>query len=117
MSTESRKDEPKGFRVEDRRRFAPGTGETRPERPEETQADSSAAVESSGERRAEESAEVNFSSFLIGLSTQALMHLGEIPDPQTGKAEPALPMAKQVIDIIALLFDLRMRYVEAVKKR
>ena len=32
--------------------------------------------------------EINFSTFVISLSTQALMHLGEIANPLTGKIEP-----------------------------
>jgi hypothetical protein len=65
------------------------------------------------------------------------MHLGEIANPLTGKVEPDGPVAKQMIDIIGMLrektrgnlssgedrliedilFDLRMKYVEAVKKK
>ena len=81
--------------------------------------------------------EINFSTFVISLSTQALMHLGEIGNPIGGKVETDVPVAKQMIDILAMLkdktrgnldpnedrlmqdilFDLRMKYVEAVKKR
>jgi hypothetical protein len=65
------------------------------------------------------------------------MHLGEIGNPISGKVETDVPVAKQMIDILAMLkdktrgnldpnedrlmqdilFDLRMKYVEAVKKR
>jgi hypothetical protein len=65
------------------------------------------------------------------------MHLGEIGNPISGKVETDVPIAKQMIDILAMLkdktrgnldpnedrmmqdilFDLRMKYVEAVKKR
>src|SRR5262245_25644806 len=75
---------------------------------------------------------VTFSSFLLGLSTQALLHLGEIPNPAGGQAETDLVAAKQVIDILGMLeaktrgnleqaeqglvesvlYDLRMKYVE-----
>jgi hypothetical protein len=74
---------------------------------------------------------------VIGLSTQALMHLGEMANPLSGKVEPDVPVAKQMIDIVGMLrektrgnlnasedrlmedvlFDLRMKYVEAVKKK
>lgn len=79
--------------------------------------------------------EISFSAFVISLSTQALMHLGEVANPLSGKVETDIPVAKQLIDIIGVLrektrgnldsgeerlmedvlFDLRMRYVEAVK--
>ena len=29
--------------------------------------------------------EMTFATFMVGLSTQALIHLGEIPDPQSGQ--------------------------------
>jgi len=77
-------------------------------------------------------AEMSFGTFLVGLSTQALMLLGDIPDPQTGKPDRDLVGAQQLIDIIGMLeqktqgnldrdeaqliksvlFELRMKYVE-----
>lgn len=79
--------------------------------------------------------EVNFSYFLISLSSSALLHLGEIADPQTGEKRKDLPIAKHTIDTIAMLkektkgnlteeeqkalesilADLRWRYVRAVQ--
>jgi Domain of unknown function (DUF1844) len=142
MAEDREKSEGKGFKVADRRRFSE-TGEARETAPTEERSES--AVESrSDQRRAEapeeserSPVEINFSTFVISLSTQALMHLGEIPDPITGKVETELAVAKQMIDIIALLgeksrgnldpgeqqlmedvlYDLRMKYVEAVKKK
>jgi hypothetical protein len=143
MAEEREKEEGKGFKVEDRRRFSPETGEPR---------EGDQRVDSSGGRREEAPRaepredrrladeilpEINFSTFVISLSTQALMHLGEIPNPLTGKMESDIPMAKQMIDIIGVLrektrgnldqveeklvedvlFDLHMKYVEAVKKK
>ena len=80
--------------------------------------------------------EVNFSSFILSLSSSALLHLGEIADPQSGEKKKDLTLAKQSIDIIAilkdktegnlteeeqkllghLLYDLRMRFVKASEK-
>jgi len=77
--------------------------------------------------------EVNFSSFLLSLSSSSLLHLGEIADPQSGTKKKDLALAKQSIDIINLLkdktkgnltqeeekllehllYDLRMRFVKA----
>lgn len=77
--------------------------------------------------------EVNFSSFLLSLSSSILLHLGEIADPQSGEKKKDLSLAKQTIDIIGLLkdktkgnltqeeqnllehllYDLRMRFVKA----
>jgi len=79
--------------------------------------------------------EVNFNSLVFSLSSSAFFHLGEIADPQTGKKEKDLPLAKHAIDTIdllkqktagnltedeqkfidAILDDLKLRYVKAVK--
>lgn len=157
MDTEEQN--PKGFKVDDRRRFSP-EGELKAEhRGEEQNAQDSGAQASAsgGEARVGESAaaseaaardrahpeaggravaEITFETFVVGLSTQALMHLGEIPDPQSGEAEADLEAAQQLIDIIgmlhektrgnldqaeqnlmnAILFELRMKYVERARR-
>ena len=144
MANEEQKQaEGKGFTVQDRRRFSPDTGEARPDAPEEVARPGEAASQATpGAAQARESdqealPEINFSAFVISLSTQALMNLGEIANPISGKVETDVPVAKQMIDILGMLkdktrgnlnasedrlmedilFDLRMKYVEAVKKR
>jgi hypothetical protein len=134
--------EGKGFTVQDRRRFSPDTGEAREDAPEQPAAAPNASAGAQGVEQTQAGAEeplpeINFSAFVISLSTQALMHLGEIANPMSGKVEVDVPVAKQMIDILAMLkdktrnnlnasedrlvddilFDLRMKYVEAVKKR
>ena len=142
-SEEEKHSERKGFTVQDRRRFSPETGETRQDAPEEAARPAEAGSETTpGAAPALESdqealPEINFSAFVISLSTQALMNLGEIANPVSGKVEIDVPVAKQMIDILAMLkdktrgnlnasedrlmedilFDLRMKYVESVKKR
>ncbi len=140
MVGEEEKKEGKGFKVEDRRRFSPETGE-----PREVKADTAADFEKRTVKEEPEEGrkisneplpEINFSTFVISLSTQVLMHLGEVPNPLNGKTESDIAAAKQIIDIIGMLrdktrgnldsgeqkfmddvlFDLRMKYVEAVKK-
>jgi len=52
----------------------------------------------------EDTPPMDFASFTVGLATQAMMLLGEIPEPQTGKILPTnLAGARQTIDIISLL--------------
>jgi hypothetical protein len=143
MAEEGEKGEGKGFKVADRRRFSE-TGEAREAAPAAEARPEAEEPRTAGEKRGEgqnKSSDdlpgLNFSTFVISLSTQALMHLGEIPDPITGKVASDFPVAKQMIDIIGMLgektrgnldpgeqqlmedvlYDLRMRYVEAVKKR
>lgn len=138
------------FKVQDRRRFS-ATGEAREdvaeERAEESPASiggaasagaaSSAAESIGGEGTADAGPgpEITFASFAFSLSTQALVHLGEIPDPADGGTHVNLDAARQIIDILAILkektvgnldpaeasllenalYDLRMRYVERVR--
>ncbi|NNL65476.1 MAG: DUF1844 domain-containing protein [Myxococcales bacterium] len=48
--------------------------------------------------------QIDFSTFIVSLSTSALYHLGLVEDPQTGqKAAPDLPLASQTIDTLAVL--------------
>ncbi|OJH41154.1 DUF1844 domain-containing protein [Cystobacter ferrugineus] len=81
-------------------------------------------------------APITFSTFLIGLASSALIHLGEAPNPETGKAERDLVLARQSLDLLGmlqektrgnltgeekqlfdnLLADLRLRFVEASKR-
>ena len=76
---------------------------------------------------------IDFSTFLVSLSTSAMMHMGQGRQSGGEQLEPNLPLAKQSIDLLALLetktrgnltgdeerllsqllFDLRTRYVAA----
>jgi hypothetical protein len=136
--------EGKGFIIKDRRRFTE-EGESKEETKPEDQAEGpEAAIQEEGEdkAKAEEKIaeemplpEINFSTFIFSLNTSALLHLGDIADPATGKEQEDLPMAKQTIDLIAMLeektrgnltpdeenlvkhilYDLRLRYVQKAK--
>jgi Domain of unknown function (DUF1844) len=142
MATENDKEQQgKGFTVQDRRRFSE-SGELRPDSqpqaaPEGEKPTSSDETQETAKKDEAPLPEINFSTFVISLSTQALMHLGEIANPLTGQIEADTAVAKQMIDIIGMLrektrgnlnagedrliedilFDLRMKYVEAVKKK
>lgn len=80
---------------------------------------------------------VDFHTFVLSLGSSALLHLGELEHPEAGATKRDLPLAKHTIDILAmlqektkgnltppedkliesLLYDLRIRYVEATKGR
>jgi len=127
---DEQQDKPGGFRVTDRRRFT-DAGEERAGDPRREEA--AAAPDAPTPRPTAEP--VTFSTFVLGLSTQALLHLGEIPDPSSGRTEQDLVAGKHVIDILGILhektrnnleeaeaglldsvlYDLRMRYVELVR--
>ena len=138
---DNEKEERRGFRVTDRRRFAE-TGESRDETPPDTAAEAPPTARPSEQTEAPPDQQreilgepVNFSTFVLGLSTQALLHLGEIPNPMTKAIERDLEAAKHVIDILGILqektrnnldagedallasvlYDLRMRYVDLTR--
>jgi hypothetical protein len=89
----------------------------------------------SGRQRDMPLPEVNFSTFVFSLSSSALVHLGEIPEPSSQKPHQDLNLAKQIIDTLGMieektrgnleadeerllkgvLYDLRMRFVQKSK--
>jgi hypothetical protein len=143
MSKDEEEEQSRGFKVADRRRFvdhadageatdaaaaseAPASApEQPPESPPQAPADARA-------HEHEALPEMTFSTFVISLLTQTLMHLGEIADPEGQAPARDLPAAKQMIDLLgilrdktkgnldaseeqllgSMLYDLRMRYVE-----
>ena len=80
--------------------------------------------------------EIDFGMFVMSLASSVLVHLGEIEHPDSRTREPNLPIAKQTVDILGmlrektrgnltqeeaqlldnLLYDLRMKYVDAKKR-
>ena len=77
---------------------------------------------------------ITFTQFIFSLGTRAAVHFGDLPDPVTGeRGETNLAGAAQMIDLLSLLqsktqgnldpaeskllddllFDLRMRFVQA----
>jgi hypothetical protein len=77
---------------------------------------------------------ITFPAFVVSLAHTAAVHFGDVVDPASGQAsEPNLPAAQQMIEILELLevktrgnltaeerqlleqilYELRMRYVEA----
>jgi len=78
---------------------------------------------------------IDFLTLVVSMSHSALLHLGDAPDPATGQREKNLPLARQTIDLLAMLqektrgnlsgeeervlsqalYDLRMRFVEVAK--
>lgn len=80
--------------------------------------------------------EVTFSTFVMSLNTSVLYHLGELPDPETGKTVLNIDLARHAIDTLVvleqktkgnlseeeselmknILYDVKMRFVNAVKR-
>ena len=81
---------------------------------------------------------MSFVAFVFSLASNAAVHFGDIPDPRTNERRPVdLEAAEQLIDILAmleektrgnltpeerqlleqLLYELRMRFIEAKKSQ
>ena len=58
--------------------------------------------ESSNEKE-NESFQIYFSTFIMSLTSSAFYHLGDMPDPSTGKKEVNLPAVQQTIDMLIML--------------
>jgi hypothetical protein len=147
MAKDEDENQGRGFKVQDRRRFvdadddiaaaAPDTADVAAVEP--PAAPAADVAPDAGAAAGDEGAfgEMTFSTFVMGLTTQALMHLGEIPDPVHQGVTHDLPAAKQMIDLLGILrdktkgnldeaeeqllgevlYDLRMRYVEVARSR
>ena len=83
-----------------------------------------------------EDKKTSFQELVITMSSQALIHLGCVPNPVTGKTEANLSIAQRTIDMLGVLeqktrgnldsqeqevlanalYNLRLRFVEAVQK-
>ena len=130
--------ENQGFKVSDRRRFrADGLPAEEPPAkeaaPTEAQPDKEAAPSQAASEPQEKEIPADFVTLLLSLAASAQSALGISPHPRTGKVEVKLPEAKYSIDLLsvlkektqgnlsseeekfleALLYDLRLRYVEA----
>ena len=75
--------------------------------------------------------EVTFSTLILSLASAALVQLGEVPDPESGRMEQDITMARHNIDVLemlrqktegnllaeeqklleGILYELRMKYV------
>lgn len=145
-------DKQPGFKVSDRRIFsesgdpkpAPDTEPSGDPAPSPSTASSPAAkapptqpaaAPSGPSTAAHDLPSVDFHTFILSLGSSALLHLGELDQPDGTESGPDLPLAKHTIDIIAmlqektkgnlsppeerliesLLYDLRLRYVERSK--
>lgn len=132
MASDSEKEEQeKSFTVRDKRFSAQKEGERDSKVKEEKKGEEFQGADSTEQEAV--LPEINFINFLFSISTSALIQLGEIEDPTNQQAVKNLPLAKQTIDLIGMLkektkgnltpeeaklienilFDLRMRYVEA----
>ncbi len=127
------------FKVEDRRTSAGSEGKGK--KPSGSEAGSSAeegeVSEPSKTGDPGDALKVDFSTFVFSLFSSALIQLGDMEDPMTGKMDPNLTSAQQTIDIIDIIrektkgnlseeegkllenasAELKWKYLDALKKK
>ncbi len=124
-----------GVKVIDKRKFSEDTGENSGETAGTEPEKQDTSFESGEEDKGVAAFEPDFSTFIYSLNTQALLFLGKIPNPMTGKYEKDINTAKYLIDTIDvlskktkgnlddnesklienILYDLRMAYISEKK--
>ena len=62
-------------------------------------------------------AAIDFANFVESLAQEALVHLGVLQHPETGKSERNLPLARQSIDILEMLQSKTQGNLEAGEKK
>jgi len=132
----------KGFVIKDRRHFdesgsARKDDETKEPKPE-LKTDQTTPPQEEPETPPQDGPlpEINFAGFIFSLSTTAMYHFGDFPDPVTKEVKRNLPAAKQTIDILTILkaktegnldedekqlldgilYELRMRFVKEMSR-
>ncbi|MBC2694740.1 MAG: DUF1844 domain-containing protein [Desulfobacteraceae bacterium] len=150
-------EEKSGFTVKDRRVFAEKDEDVKNKEAKDESSKQEAKDESSKQEAKDESSkqeakdesskqeakdefqtplpEINFATFIFSLNASALLHLGVMEDPVTGKKVKNLSIGKQTIDILGMieektkgnlskeeenllkniLYDLRIIYVKEQK--
>jgi len=73
--------------------------------------------ESASAEDASEEPTIDFASFVLSLATSAMMHMGEIPDPVTGRPVESLPAARQTIDVLNILREKTKGNLNADEQR
>ena len=125
-----------GFVIKDKRIFAEGN-EASEKEPDSPLAEEKPTIQENVTNQSQDEKidypPINFTNFVLSLSTSALFHFGDFPDPATGSTQKNLSAAKQTIDMLdminektkgnlneqeknliqGVLYELKMRYVKA----
>lgn len=100
-------EEDKGFIIKDRRVFAEGDqGIEDKKESSGKEVKDQAKKDTTPEEKQEPEIhlpEINFATFIISLNASALVHLGVIDDPASGKKVKNLAIGKQTIDILSMM--------------
>ena len=94
--TEKESSEGEGFIIKDKRSSQISEDDA-------TNIDTLEEQKNSSDDKEPESFQVDFPTFIMSLSSSAFYHLGDMPDPTTGKKELNLPAVQQTIDMLNML--------------
>ncbi len=102
----TKEEEEQGFRVTDKRGFRED-GEIRtpegPEKAEEKPTRDKATEKPASGQEIPPRPPIDFASYIMGYYAQAMVFLGEVPNPLTNKKEEDVEAAQQMIDILTML--------------
>jgi hypothetical protein len=112
----------------------PTRPETEPQQTPEERKEAAQAYEDKAKEQARQDPlpKVDMNTFILSLSSSAMVHLGEVNDPESGKNQLDLNLARHTLDMLAMLeektkgnlsadeegllknilFELRMKYVQ-----
>lgn len=137
--SEDKDTEGEGFVIKDRRSSQISEDQAQAEEEHilgESEAPKDIPQDSASEDSGAQDFQIDFSTFILSLTSSAFYHLGDMPDPTTGKTEENLPAVQQTIDMLSMLkqkttgnltedeaklleqliYELQMKYVEKTKK-
>lgn len=60
---------------------------------------------------------VTFTTFVLSIASSALVHLGEVPDPESGETRTDLAVAKHNVDILSMLKEKSAGNLDAEETR
>lgn len=95
------KAEGEGFVIKDKRSSQVSEDEASSVEDKDTEGSQEQKKPSDGEQA--EAFQIDFSTFVMSLTSSAFYHLGDMPDPTTGKKEINLPAVQQTIDMLIML--------------
>ena len=104
--------EGEGFTIKDKRSSNQSDEEAKAT-DEPQKKEPAAKEEAPSEEAAGKEFELNFSTFVLSLTSSAFYHLGDIPDPMTGQKAENLPAVKQTIDILIMLQEKTKNNLDA----
>jgi len=102
----SEEKEDEGFVIKDKRSSHQSDDEikeTDQERSKEQAKEKARNQQAESEQADQGPMEINYSTFVLSLSSSAFYYLGDLPDPTTGQVQENLPAVKQTIDILVML--------------